>query len=159
MTPIEHWRTLDKKGEVMPWYTRPCLEWLETIDLKGKRVFEFGCGQSTIWYRNQWCEVDGVDSNPIWANGQLVKDTKDGYLNAIQGLYDIIVIDGDYRDECTEVALKHLRKYGYLIADNWEQPSVGDDWTLTKKLTKDLSCEIFKEPDHEDWKTAVWQNI
>lgn len=160
MTPIEHWRTLDNNGNVMPWYTRPCLAWLETLDLKDKRVFEYGCGVSTTWYRIQGAVVHGVDSNPEWANGQKVVTLKEDYIAEVMNYdpFDFIAIDGIYRDDCTECALKRLKKGGYLIADNFEQPSVEPHWPKTRELTKHLPMTIFKELEHYDWVTAMWEN-
>ena len=153
----EHWRTLDEKGEVMPWYTRGACQWLLDYGVKGKEVFEYGCGQSTIWYRNNGAFVYGVDHQPEWANGNYTTDDKEEYINMPKHLYDLIIIDGLFRDYCTEVALKHLHKCGYLIADNWNQEEF--DWTKTKELTKHLPFHLFKEPDHPDWHTIIWQNI
>lgn len=159
MKELEYWRTEDEFGVVMPWYTRPCLEWLNTLDLKGKDVFEFGCGVSTLWYRSREANVKGVDSNEEWLMGQTFAIEKEDYLNAIKGMYDLIVIDGIHRDDCAKVALKHLRTGGYLIADNWDQPSGHSEWDKTKDVTKDLPITVYKQDGHPDWKTAVWKNI
>lgn len=156
--PIEHWRTLDEKGDVMPWYTRGACQWLLDYGVNGKEVFEYGCGQSTIWYRNNGAFVYGVDNNPEWANGAFVTDDKEEYINSPSPYkYDLIIIDGMYRDDCTEIALQCLHKGGYLIADNWDQEDF--EWTKTKELTKHLPFQLFKEPEHKDWHTIIWQNI
>lgn len=165
MKPIEHWGTLDENGMTMPWYTRPCLEWLEKLDLKNKAVFEYGCGLSSFWYNRVGAIAYGVDHDPKWIQemcGYWCTDDKKAYLEFIgrwKKKYDLVIIDGIYRDDCTEFALKYLAPGGYLIADNFEQPSADlADWPKTRELTRNLPLTIYKEPDHIDWQTAVWRN-
>lgn len=159
----EHWRTLDDTGMMMPWYTRPCLAWLETLDFKDRKVFEFGCGESTKWFKSRGAITYGVDDLSKWlpkTHGYTLADNAADYLRAIDWkiVYDIIIIDGLYRDECTAAALAHLKQGGYLIADNFEQGSSDlAEWPLTRELTKNLKGTFYKEPDHIDWTTAVWQ--
>lgn len=157
-----------ENGFIMPWYTSTCLEWLATLDLKGKRVFEYGVGDSTLWYRKQGAIVKGVDINEKWAG---ISETEHEaseyyYLRAIWStgsttdLYDIVVIDGSFRDECTKHALPNLKIGGYLIIDNYKQKSADlEHWPLTEKLIEGLPITIYKEPNHEDWQTAVITNV
>lgn len=168
ITEAPHWRTLDEKGIQMPWYTRSCLEWLVTLPLGTMLVFEYGCGESSKWFTEN-CDLSfGVDSNSEWLpklSGYDLSTTKEEYLSAIEQYvtpegFDLIIIDGDYRDDCTEHALKHLKKGGYLICDNFEQPSADlAHWPKTRELTKNMPVMIYKEPGHPDWQTAVFHNV
>lgn len=181
--PISDWRTYDDRGVMMPWYTRPCLEWLDKLPLNKMQVFEYGCGASSLWYISRTGGYSGVDSNKEWLlinvtgrdddNYQSLVTDKDVYAKCSVwdfwgkkidehtfGWYDIVVIDGLYRDDCTEFALKALKKGGYLIADNFEQASADlAHWPKTRELTKHLPLTIYKEPTHPDWQTAVWHNV
>lgn len=169
ITPIENWRTLDADGRLMPWYTRPCLEWLITLPLKKMTVFEYGCGDSSKWFIDNARASSGVDHNERWIpyeDGYWCTQNKVEYINSpahIEGNwdgYEIVVVDGLYRDDCAEYALKCLKKGGYLIADNFEQASADlTDWPLTRELTKHLPMTLYKEPTHIDWQTAVWHNV
>lgn len=162
---LPHWRTEDEHGIVFPWYTRPCLEWLEKVILPSVRVFEYGCGQSSRWYVSRGCATYGVDTDLGWmflprqthATELLI------YASAINNYpedFDIIVIDGEFRDWCTEWALPRLKKGGYLVIDNFEQASTDHlHWPKTRELTKNLPLTIYKEPGHIDWQTAVWRNV
>lgn len=135
----------------MPWYTRPCLEWLVTLPLKTMSVFEYGCGDSSLWYAVNSLVYWGVDSNPEWMffpEHQMLETDKEKYIRAPFMAFDLIIIDGIYRDDCTEHAL-----------NNFEQEDVEPHWPKTRELTKDLELiGMFKEPDHPHWKTAVWRN-
>lgn len=168
------WRYFDDSlGIAFPWYTSTCLEWLNTFDFSDKAVFEFGCGFSTKWYRTKGAYVAGVDSEGMWLRmGDSVSimcaDTKEKYIGYIdecfnkkagedkRARYDFIIIDGDYRDDCTEPALRALKNGGFLIIDNYMQESFECDWTKTKELIKDMDQVLFKEPDHPSgWATLV----
>lgn len=160
MTEIEGWQTLDDNGIKMPWYTRPCLEWLESIDLKGKKVFEYGVGYSTLWFRSKGATVFGVDNNPKYSQltgTKLVESNKIGYIKSIYDYepFDIISVDGLYRDECTQYALQRIKKGGFIILDNYKQTEVEPYWPVTEELIKELDYIIYKEPTHLDWSTLV----
>jgi len=179
---LEGGRRIDTEtGLIMPWYTSPCLEWLLTLDLKFKLIFEYGVGDSTKWYRFKGADVWGVDSNSKWIDIACKKSesnwnyylfnrlsffnttNKESYLQWVSTFevdefdyFDIIIIDGDYRDECTEHALKALKPGGYLIIDNFHQASADlEHWPLTDKLIEGMPITIYKEPGHHDWCTAV----
>lgn len=160
MTEIEGWQTLDDNGVKMPWYTRSCLAWLDKLDLKDKRVWEYGCGYSSLWFRSRGAIVGGVDSNKDWAklSDAYYTEVKIDYLqcNLRGGKFDIVVIDGDFRDECTQYALNRTKKGGHIIIDNWKQASADlAEWPITEKLIEGMDITIYKEPAHEDWSTLV----
>jgi hypothetical protein len=155
------WRYFDEALNMpFPWYTSTSLEFLETLDLKGKRVFEYGVGESTEWYRAKGAEVFGVDIDPHWAAKVGAKFTiwNNEYVHAIDqlGLFDIVAIDGAWRDECVERAVLHLKPGGLLIIDNFEQPSVEPNrWDKAYELLSRKKSRVYFEPEHEDWKTLI----
>lgn len=163
---IDNWRTYDDRGVMMPWYSRPCLEWLDTFITEDMIVFEYGCGASSLWYQSRTRHLLGVESDMKWVftSGQFHTTEKDLYISFPQRCspkpFNLIIIDGDFRDDCTEHALKHLKKGGYLICDNFEQASADlAHWPKTRELTKNMPITIYKEPGHPDWQTAVFQNV
>jgi hypothetical protein len=169
--PIDNWLTLDEYGMRLPWYTRPCLEWLVTLDLRGKHVFEYGCGGSTWWYRSRGSKVVGVDHDLKWADmagvyysGGNKAFPKAAYLGPISDHidpFDIIVVDGEYRDDCAAEALNFIKHGGYLIIDNYNQPSVEPNtWDKFHAALDNVigyRRTLYKEPSHQDWHTLVIQ--
>lgn len=160
MKRIENeWRYFDEALNMpMPWYTGPCLKFLESIDMGGKRIFEFGAGDSTLWYRAKGAEVFGVDSNHTYCHiGIEYKRFYPEYCEVIvdKGLFDIVIIDGEWRDECTSFALNATKPGGFLIIDNYKQISVQREWPKTDRLIEGKQITIYKEPNHADWVTAV----
>jgi hypothetical protein len=122
---------IDSNRKPIPWYTYPFIEYLRQFDFSHARVFEFGSGNSTLFWASRCAEVISVEHNPEWyefMRGQLpnnaslhLRNNADEYatiINEIGGEFDIIVIDGEWRLKCAQASLKHLSKHGLLILDN-----------------------------------------
>lgn len=165
ITPFENGLYKDEFGIQMPWYTLPALEVIDKWDFQYKFVYEYGVGYSTLWYLSRGASVYGVDSNKKWAsfvnldtvNHRDVMRTYTvdlEYGKPFDG-YDVICIDGIWRDDCTEHALRCLKSGGKLILDNWKQPEVEPDWPKTEKLIEGMQIEVYKQPGHPDWQTAI----
>jgi len=127
---FETHRPLDPSGNALPWFTYPAIEYLKRIDCGGWRVFEYGAGQSTIYWSDKGAHVTSVEHNEEWfsemkqrqlPNSDIVhRSDKDSYVNAIKdrGLFDVIVIDGVWREACADGFEQHLTETGFLILDN-----------------------------------------
>jgi predicted O-methyltransferase YrrM len=165
---LEGWRSFDTQGGILfPWYTRPFLQELMNWNVREWKVFEYGAGDSTLWWRQNAKMVQSVDTNKAWAerSGAIWVTNKQDFLSCPESLaqdekYDCIVIDGEpveWRDECTEHALRCVRSGGKIIIDNYKQNTVSlGEWPLTDRQLAPFPVSIFKEPSHPDWKTACW---
>jgi hypothetical protein len=123
-------RSIDAAGKPLPWITYPAIAFLLQLDLSDKKVFEYGCGASTIFWSGLAKHVDSVEDNEafcreIWPalppNCHLsLEPFPEEYIHAVvRGApYDIIVIDGHSRVRCSEVAAKYLKPGGFIILDN-----------------------------------------
>lgn len=175
-----HWRYEDtESGLILPWYTLPCLQWLKSQDTKGWVVFEYGCGYSTIWWRLNCIHVISIESNPEWAKAMHanLKEEMEGYVKSIEfyttpsgrlvnpeliiegwpeNFPDCIVVDGLWRLECVDFSRDHLRDGGYLIFDNYNQEGF-EDKDAIDKLLEGWEKQVFKQPNHTDWSTAVFK--
>jgi hypothetical protein len=56
----------DNEGEV-PWYTYPALIQLKRIVRPNFKVFEYGCGASSLWWARNVAEVFSVEHDANWA--------------------------------------------------------------------------------------------
>lgn len=54
-------------GGIVPFITYPALRQLKRIVQPGFRVFEFGCGASSVWWAQNVTEVVSVEHNAEWA--------------------------------------------------------------------------------------------
>lgn len=124
-------RPVDANGDVIPWYTYSAIEFLAQFDYSADTVFEYGVGNSSLFWAIRAKEVISVEDNEEWINrikknilpNQRIvtaKD-KDQYIHSIETqnrLFDIVVIDGKYRYEAAKMSCKYLREKGFIILDN-----------------------------------------
>jgi hypothetical protein len=171
-------------GMLYPWYTPQFIEVMKTWDLKNKKVFEYGGGDSTVWWAYHAAEVYTVESNVEW-HEKIVQELrkyslpavvayrptipnevelKSAFVQAIYenpGEFDIIIVDsGSFRDECVGAALTKIKDGGIIICDNWMQDFVWDS-IMGSRLLDGYEHEIFVDPDHKDhvgrpWATGYW---
>ena len=152
---------VNDKNEIMPMYTYPCYEWLNSIDWTDNKVFEYGTGYSTIWWQNKNVNYHAVEDNKQWYD--MIKDKTNikhepEYNKYSQSIYnydfkfDVIVIDGIVRFDCVKPALEKIKDDGIIIFDN-------SDWHRNSKEELDKSDLIsthfhgFK-PLHVDSETT-----
>lgn len=123
---------VDRNGEPIPWYTYPAIEYLSQLDHGDSCVFEFGAGNSTLFWGRRARRVVSVENDPEWTRdvaGRVARapielrlvENLDDYPAAIRtadGPFDVIVVDGRRRYSCAREALAHLRPGGLLVLDN-----------------------------------------
>jgi hypothetical protein len=128
----------------LPWYTYPAIEYITQFDYAGKKVFEWGMGNSTLFWAARAGGVSSVEDDDAWFrrigtgrpdNAELFfAKQKEDYVQAIAragASYDVIVIDGSHRYACAEVAGRYLKEGGFIILDN-------SDWFPN-------ACRILRE--------------
>lgn len=122
---------LDRDGRPLPWFTYPAIEYLAQLNLSDCKVFEFGAGNSTLYWCARAKSVLSVEHNPQWhhrvssglpANGRVIlaEDLADypAVLTASLETYDLIIVDGVARRGCCEAAVARLNPGGLIILDN-----------------------------------------
>jgi hypothetical protein len=136
----------DRTGNPLPWYTYPAIEWLEPRIRASDSVFEFGAGQSTLWFASHAREVVSVEHNVAWYQRLSTRvgpnvslqlrptdasergdDSEDSeYAAAIdaypQQSFDVVAIDGVERVACIRHTISRLKLDGLLILDNSDRP-------------------------------------
>jgi hypothetical protein len=123
--------SVDAKGSPIPWYTYPALEYIRQLDFCNKSVFEYGAGNSTIFWANLSHSVMSVEDNKQWfdrislklpLNAQIILvSQQQEYIQSIHRPgcnFDVIIIDGEYRYECCQQAPTRLNDGGFIILDN-----------------------------------------
>ncbi len=122
---------VDLSGNTIPWYTYPAIEYLSRFDYKEKSVFEWGSGNSSVFWSGKALSVVSIESDKAWyeqvaekrlSNQQTILATEESdYTGAIleqDTKYDIIVIDGGHRLQCAKNAVERIHKCGMIILDN-----------------------------------------
>jgi hypothetical protein len=126
---------VDGDGRPIPWYTYPAIEFLRQLDLGGRAVFEYGSGNSTLFWAGVAGRVVSVEDDPEWyalmvprvpGNVQLLLETDlrafADVITRFDEKFDVIVIDGAARQHtrlgCARAAVSRLKPGGLIILDN-----------------------------------------
>lgn len=118
-------------GSAIPWYTYPAIEYFNQLNAKELRVFEYGSGNSSLYWAHKGAYVWSVEHDPLWHETMRTKSAQlqslylresatdyAGAINLVKEDFDLIVIDGAWRNECASAAITRLREGGIIILDN-----------------------------------------
>lgn len=142
------WRSLrsgrpeDAQGQPLPWYTYPMIHLLdERLGALARpfAVFEFGSGNSTLWWARRAAQVVSVEDCRAWFDRvtpqlpanvcYLFAADEAAYLDAYRSRperFDLVVVDGSHRPRCLEASVERLADHGVLIVDNADWPAVNE---------------------------------
>lgn len=126
---------IDQFGEPLPWYTYPAIRFLEQRTPLHAKVFEYGMGNSTLWWSRRVQIVESCEHDAVWLNRMrpmlptnarthFHPVTSDDYVQAAlrsAHLIDILVIDGRRRVACARSGLARLSPAGVVLWDNTER--------------------------------------
>lgn len=132
---MKKWSCVDAHGNAIPWYTYPAIEYLKHIDFTGKKVFEYGSGNSSLWWAARCGRLISVESDGQWyeriqsiAAGlhnfdyRLATEKQAYVRHADLDGADVIIIDGLHRPDCADFVLSRLAAGGVepdiLVFDN-----------------------------------------
>ncbi len=127
--------SVDKNSKPIPWNTYPFLKFIEPRLKNNFDVFEYGCGNSTIWYSERVNSIIAVENDQDWykkikiwlpENAQVIyRELKYGgeYCREVvnqKKQFDIIIIDGRDRENSVKNSIRKLKEDGIIIFDNSE---------------------------------------
>ncbi len=126
-------KPVDKNGIPLPWISIPAIEILKEKKLNNLFVFEYGSGNSTIWFSNRVKEIVSIEHDSEWYAYQMQQEKVDNtkiifkdldyggeYANEIKKYLniDIALIDGRDRVNCSISAVSQLSPKGVVILDD-----------------------------------------
>lgn len=136
---------IDADGQPVPWFSYGATMWLQARVGESATVFEYGAGQSTLWFAGRVGTIVSVESDEGWAsrlrpelpaNAEVLvrrcqgdsatAPAGDPYVAAIaerDDTYDVVVVDGLARVTCMEAASAHVARAGIIILDNADRPA------------------------------------
>lgn len=179
-------RSVGGQGQPLPWLTYSLINFIEPKLGKTLSMFEYGCGNSTLWFANRVKHIQSVDHDEVWyeevraqmpANVKLILErvnTKQNYstitflecgdensysssITRTGQFYDIVLVDGIYRSNSVLHSINCLTKEGVIILDNV-------DYIESTKATDHLKEAGFRRIDfwgmcpivHHDSCTAIF---
>lgn len=118
-------------GSPLPWYTYPAIEYFNQWDVRGLNIFEYSSGYSSFYWSRRGANVYSVEHNSEWFEQVSLQSSalkaltlasdRDVYSKTIHQYdvqFDLIVIDGVWRNDCAREALTHCGKDTLIILDN-----------------------------------------
>ncbi len=127
------YEAIDNFGHPIPWYTYPAIEYIKQLDFSNKTVFEYGSGNSSLFWAGIAKSVISIEENEHWYK-KLTESNKynnleiyliqqeRNYFNKILDFpynFDVVIIDGIFnRYECAKIAINKLNRGGFIILDN-----------------------------------------
>jgi hypothetical protein len=125
--------SIDKDGNPIPWCTYSFIKFIEPRLKKHFKVFEYGSGNSTLWYAKRVSFIKSVEHNNKWFDNNSLNyplnakvvfrhfNKDNAYANEINTddtEYDIIIVDGEDRNNCVYSSINKLSENGIIIFDN-----------------------------------------
>ena len=125
--------------QFLPWYNLPLINFLNLYLKPYHDVFEYGGGNSTIFYsqkihqvctleiKDEWIKF--VNTNKIKNNIEIKKPSSiKNFVEEIENfnlkIFDIIVIDSRDRAQALRKSISHLKENGIIILDNSERENL-----------------------------------
>jgi hypothetical protein len=131
---LETNQPVDKNGNPIPWFTYPSIEFLKERLSSNLSAFEFGCGNSTLFFSERIKDIISIETNIEWfnkiknkanSNCNLIYYDKDSIelsyhetIKIFNKKFDIIIIDSIERNEAMKISVNYLNSTGVIILDN-----------------------------------------
>jgi hypothetical protein len=124
---------IDKDGNPIPWMTYSAMGFLEKRINGNMSVFEYGCGNSTLWWARRVKNIVSCEHDKVWYEKmkKLVPTNVELYqidleyggayskkVSEYNRAFDIIVIDGRDRVNCGNHCLSAIKTNGVIIWDD-----------------------------------------
>jgi len=159
---------LDAQSQPLPWYTYPAIEYLSQLDFRQKRVFEFGSGNSSLFWAARSRAVISIENDRCWfermdklrpANLQIkLCETRETYVDSLgqmDGGFDVIIVDGSFRYDCAAAVARKLNAGGLVILDNADWfPRAAE--TLRRAGLLEVDLKGFGPLNHYAWTTSLF---
>jgi len=126
---------VDAELKPIPWFTYSSIDFLKEKLNTNLSILEFGSGNSTLFLAERAKKVISFEHSKDWHQKILKKIPANVDLTITSPLsatdylkllveelrFDVIVVDGLFRNECITASLKHLSEVGIIILDDSER--------------------------------------
>lgn len=138
---------VDADKKAIPWFTYSAIDFLKERLNSNLNVLEFGSGNSTLFLAKKVKKVTALEHDDGWFQNILAKKTSNieikfvsagrakDYLQPLveNEKFDVIIIDGLFRNECIKASLKNLSEVGVIILDDSERNEYTEGITFLLK--------------------------
>ncbi len=132
---------IDNNGEAIPWVTYSFIDFVAERIKNDHTIFEFGSGNSTLYYARKAKKVVSVEHDKAWfekisatapSNAEMIfceLEPNGDYSRKPSSLpekFDIIIVDGRDRVNCCYNSLMALSESGVVVLDDSERIKYND---------------------------------
>lgn len=163
---------VNRHSKPIPWYTYSAIYFLEKNIASHLCIFEYGSGNSTLWWADRVSSVLSVEHNMPWFDYMKVRiptnidyrycELIDGgeYCKTISKFnkqFDIIIIDGRDRNNCAKYAIKAIKDDGVIVWDNSDRSAYIEGFQfLSKNGFKRIDFHGNGPINNHDWSTSIF---
>lgn len=146
-TAFDTQQAVDESGQPLPWVTYSFIDFIKTRLTKDLTIFEYGSGNSTLFYAKLVKRVVSVEHDEAWFN-KIVKEKASNaemiFTNLEKGgeyskkatllgeKFDVIIVDGRDRVNCCKNSVEALSAHGVLVLDDSEREFYDEARTFLK---------------------------
>ena len=115
----------------LPWWSLKAIRTLDKHLGQNQNVFEWGSGNSTMWWAKKVRSVTAIEDDQKWhaeviaslpINAHVHYKEGEDYVNCVHEYpnqsFDVIIIDGSQRNEAAKACVEKLTDDGIIIFDN-----------------------------------------
>lgn len=162
----------DLKGNPLPWMTYAAISFLESRITARMDVFEYSCGNSTLWWAARVNSITSCEHDAYWF-GRIAKlpvcnihlhhiklEYGGAYSKKIMeynNQFDIVVIDGRDRVNCAKNCLPALKDNGVVIWDNSDRENYDEGYKfLLQNGFRRLDFAGIGPVNADGWCTSIF---
>ena len=165
---LQQQKPIDASGAAIPWYTYPAMEFIEQFDFSEKKIFEWGSGNSSVYFSKKAAQVISIEHDTQWynivsarlqSNQQLQHIDLEQYPAAIETFseqFDVIVIDGQRRFDCAQMCQPFLKENGMIILDNSDWFYLSAAYLREKLNLLQVDFHGFGPINNYTWTTSIF---
>ncbi len=127
---------VDKTGNSLPWFTLSFISFMESRLDKSIKIFEYGAGNSTIYFSSRVDSLTSIESDTAWLNQlkpklplnciieSVTSTDPDVYSKRIFDFdqkFDVVIVDAIFRNESMVNCIPALSERGVIILDDSER--------------------------------------
>jgi hypothetical protein len=152
---FDNQQAVDGDGQPIPWVTYSFIDFIKLRLTKDLSIFEYGSGNSTLFYAKNTRRVVSVEHDDAWFrkivnqkadNAEMIfckLDLTGEYSRKAASLdekFDIIIVDGRDRVNCCKHSVNGLSDKGVIVLDDSERKNYNEARVFLKeKGFKELS--------------------
>ncbi len=146
-------KPVDKDNNPLPWVTYSFIDFIVNRLNNTMEIFEFGSGNSTLWYSSKVNTVTSVEHDSIWFEKikenmpenvninykELIYNGEySNFSNTLEKKFDIVIVDGRDRVNCMKNAIYSIKENGVIVLDDSEREQYrkGIDFLLNNDFKK-----------------------